>query len=229
MGITCTFVGKTLPSTLGGVDGCELYYWLAKCFGRASCRCSIFNNCLWVLWHGWLLLMWCSVKIMLLLESFTYLMCMSIPICRIWQSFMIIRDHYIIKWHVSHAWYGCWTIKALLEAEVSCDGFFCETRGNSSSMNHCQAFTVSHINKNNKPSKKIYFLRQNALLTLVVYIHFLWLAKELPSNFQKTFVKKKCFICLWCIPVHFSHCHCVTLHFICWGSRLQCILMRLTV
>jgi hypothetical protein len=27
-------------------------------------------------------------------------------------------DHYIIKRHVSHAWYGCWTIKALVEAEV---------------------------------------------------------------------------------------------------------------
>jgi hypothetical protein len=36
--------------------------------------------------------------------------------------FMIISDRYIIKRHVSHAWYGCWTIKALVEAEVF-DGF----------------------------------------------------------------------------------------------------------
>jgi hypothetical protein len=35
---------------------------------------------------------------------------------------MIISDHYIIKRHVSHAWYGCWTIKALVESEVY-DGF----------------------------------------------------------------------------------------------------------
>jgi hypothetical protein len=34
-----------------------------------------------------------------------------------------IPDCYIIKWHVSHAWYGCWTIKALVEAEVLYDGF----------------------------------------------------------------------------------------------------------
>jgi hypothetical protein len=31
---------------------------------------------------------------------------------------MIISDHYIIQQHVSHAWHGCWTIKALVEAEV---------------------------------------------------------------------------------------------------------------
>jgi hypothetical protein len=29
-----------------------------------------------------------------------------------------IPDCYIIKRHASHAWYGCWTIKALVEAEV---------------------------------------------------------------------------------------------------------------
>ncbi len=34
-----------------------------------------------------------------------------------------IYDRYIIKWHCSHAWYGCWTIKALVEAEVLYDGF----------------------------------------------------------------------------------------------------------
>jgi hypothetical protein len=35
---------------------------------------------------------------------------------------MIISDHYIIRQHVSHAWYGCWTIKALVEAKVLYDG-----------------------------------------------------------------------------------------------------------
>ncbi len=34
-----------------------------------------------------------------------------------------IPDCYIIKQPVSHAWYGCWTIKALVEAEVLYDGF----------------------------------------------------------------------------------------------------------
>jgi hypothetical protein len=68
-----------------------------------------------------------SVRMTLLLESSTSPMCMSIPNCRIGQfnscMFMIISDHYIIKQHVSHAWYGCWTIKALVEAEVLYDGF----------------------------------------------------------------------------------------------------------
>jgi hypothetical protein len=35
-----------------------------------------------------------------------------------------INDRNIIKRHGSHAcWYGCWTIKALVEAEVLYDGF----------------------------------------------------------------------------------------------------------
>jgi hypothetical protein len=37
--------------------------------------------------------------------------------------FMIISDCYNIKWYVSHVWCGCWTIKALVGAEVLCDGF----------------------------------------------------------------------------------------------------------
>jgi hypothetical protein len=82
--------------------------------------------CVWVLWHGWLTLMGCSVKMMLLLENSTHSMCVLLSICRIWQfnssMFMIISDCYIIKRHFSHAWYGCWTTKALVEAEVV-DGF----------------------------------------------------------------------------------------------------------
>jgi hypothetical protein len=37
--------------------------------------------------------------------------------------FRSIDDRYIIKQHGSHAWYGCWTIKALVVAEVLYDGF----------------------------------------------------------------------------------------------------------
>ncbi len=33
------------------------------------------------------------------------------------------NDLFIIKQHGSHAWYRCWTIKALVEAEVLFDGF----------------------------------------------------------------------------------------------------------
>jgi hypothetical protein len=70
--------------------------------------------------------MGCIVKMTLILESFDssnvhakYLgLGTSTHVC-----FLSINDCYIIKWHGSHAWYGCWTIKALVEAEVLYDGF----------------------------------------------------------------------------------------------------------
>ncbi len=59
-----------------------------------------------------------------------------------------ITDHYIIKWHVRHAWYWFWTIKALVEAGVlrwlcSCSNL----RGHSSSVDHCQTFSVFKTSK----------------------------------------------------------------------------------
>jgi hypothetical protein len=58
----------------------------------------------------------------LLLENFESLMCMPIIFLGLGTSTHVcsqsIPDCYIIKRHVSHAWYGCWTIKALVEAEV---------------------------------------------------------------------------------------------------------------
>ncbi len=70
--------------------------------------------------------MGCIVKMTLILESFDsskvhakYLgLGTSTHVC-----FRSINDRYIIKQHGSHAWYGCWTIKALVEAEVLYDGF----------------------------------------------------------------------------------------------------------
>ncbi len=76
--------------------------------------------------------MGCIVKMTLLLESFDsfnvhanyfFGLGTSTHVCS--QS---INDCYIIKQHGSHAWYGCWTIKALVEAEVLYDGFYCESR-----------------------------------------------------------------------------------------------------
>ncbi len=121
------FVYKTIPSTfLGEVDVCELYYWLASVsVGHPAGALAI--TCHWVL-LTWLiyalwdaLSRWCSSW-----RVFTPPMCMPISfglgasthVCS--QS---IPDCYIIKRHVSHAWYGCWTIKALIEAEVLYDGF----------------------------------------------------------------------------------------------------------
>ncbi len=65
--------------------------------------------------------MGCVVKMTLLLESFDssnvhaifFGLGTSTHVC-LWS----INDRYIIKGHVSHTWYGCWTIKALVEAEV---------------------------------------------------------------------------------------------------------------
>ncbi len=70
--------------------------------------------------------MGCVVKMTSLLESFDsfnvhgnfFGLGTSTHVCS--QSF---PDCYTIKRHVSHAWYGCWAIKALAEAEVLYDGF----------------------------------------------------------------------------------------------------------
>ncbi len=93
----------------------------------------------------------CIVKMTLLLESFGLFnvhakyffgLGTSTHVCS--QS---INDHYIIKQHGSHAWYGCWTIKVLLEAEVLNDGFYCELRVHSSTVDHSQTFRCLIINK----------------------------------------------------------------------------------
>jgi hypothetical protein len=69
--------------------------------------------------------MGCIVKMTLLLESFDssnvhanfFGLGTSTHVCS--QS---VNDLYKIKQHGSHAWYGCWAIKALVEAEVLYDG-----------------------------------------------------------------------------------------------------------
>ncbi len=43
--------------------------------------CDLALICLWVLWHGWLTLIGCLVKMALLLESSTNPMCIPIPYC----------------------------------------------------------------------------------------------------------------------------------------------------
>ncbi len=87
--------------------------------------------CLWVLWHGWLTLIGCVVKMTLFPGEFLLIQCpclfvglgTSTHVC-LWS----FTDRYIIKRHGSHAWYGCWTIKASVEARlyddftVSCQG-----------------------------------------------------------------------------------------------------------
>ncbi len=104
---------------------------IGQYFSRVSCRCSSYNLSLGSfdmvdlrLWD--VLSRWHSSW-----RVFTLLMCMpfyfglgtSTHVCS-WS----ITDRYIIKWHISHTWYGCWTIKALVKAEVY-DGFTVICRG----------------------------------------------------------------------------------------------------
>jgi hypothetical protein len=93
--------------------------------------------------------MGCVVKVTSLLESFDSLMFM--PIFGLGTSTHVclqsIPDCCIIKRHVGHVWYGCWTIKALVEAEVFYDGFYCESRVHSSAVDHSQTFRCLIINK----------------------------------------------------------------------------------
>ncbi len=114
----------------------------SQCFSRASRRCSSynlslgsFNNvdlCLWELCQdditpGEFLLLQCACQ--LFWAGF-------INSC----IFMINTDCYIIKRHVSHAWYWFWTIKALVEAVVLWR-LYSNSRGHNSSVDHCQTFS----------------------------------------------------------------------------------------
>ena len=121
---------KLFLQLLGEVDICEPYYWPTRGFSRASHRCSSYNMslgsfdmvdlCLWDALSRWC----CSWRV------FPHPMYMPIFKIRHINScmFMIISDHYIIKQHVSHAWYGCRAIKTLVEAQVY-DGFTVSCRG----------------------------------------------------------------------------------------------------
>ncbi len=70
--------------------------------------------------------MGCFVKMTSLLESFDSFNVHAIffgPGTSTHVCSQSSNDCYIIKQHGSHAWYGCWTIKTLVEAEVLHDGF----------------------------------------------------------------------------------------------------------
>jgi hypothetical protein len=121
---------KLYLQLLGEVYVCELYYWPARVFSKASWRWSSFNLSLdsltWLTYAygmrcqddvtpGEFLLIQCACQFLGLGTS-TYVCSWSITDC------------YIIKWCGSHAWYG-WTIKAMVEAKVLYDGFTVSCRG----------------------------------------------------------------------------------------------------
>ncbi len=116
--------------------------------------------CLWVLWHGWLTLMGCVVRMTLLPGEFSLLQCA-------WEMFGLdtsthawlwsIADHYIIKRHSSHAWYGCWAIKALVEAEVN-DGFTLSFQGIAVPLIIARPLGVSILLRENRQNLHVFNL-----------------------------------------------------------------------
>ncbi len=112
---------------LGEVDVCELYNWLASVSVRHLAG-ALAITCHWVLliWLIYTYGMLCQDDIapgefLLLLCECHFLffwLGTSTHVCS-WS----IADRYIIKRHGSQSWYGCWTIKALVEAEVLYDEF----------------------------------------------------------------------------------------------------------
>jgi hypothetical protein len=147
---------KYTSNFMGKVDVCELYYWSASVLvGHPAGALAII--CLWVLltWltyaygmlcqddvaPGEFLLVQCACQLFFGLGTSTH-------VCS-WS----ITDRYIIKWHVCHAWYWFWTIKALVEAVVL--WWLCSNlRGHSSSVDHCQTFSVFMIRLAKKPVLK---------------------------------------------------------------------------
>jgi hypothetical protein len=90
-------------------------------------------------------------------KVFTCLMCMQIIF---WTGYInscvcswSMSDCYIIKWHVGHAWCWFWTIKALVEAQVLW-WHYSYLRGHSSSVDHCQTFSVFMMRLAKKPVLK---------------------------------------------------------------------------
>ncbi len=87
---------------------------------------------------------------------------------------MIISDCYIIKRHVSHAWYGCWTIKALVEAKVLYDGFTMSCGGIAALLIIARPLQCLYYKTRKKPISQ----GKNVLLILVVHVPHLWLSKR---------------------------------------------------
>ncbi len=156
---------------MGKADIFELYYWLASVsVGHPAGALAII--CLWVL------LTWLTYAYEMLSQDdiapgeFLLLQCAcqffglgtATHVCP-WS----ITDRYIIKRHVSHAW--CWfqTIKALIEAEVL--WWFCSNlQGHSSSVDHCQTFSIFIIRLAKKPVLKATMLYWH-LLCMYCFIH----------------------------------------------------------
>ncbi len=145
--IICTVVNKTILLTLRGKLMYVSYTTDQPVFSRASCRCSSYNLSLGsfnmvdlCLWDA--LSRWRSSR-----RVFTHPMCMPIFFWLGTSTHVLlwsITDRYIIKRHVSHGWYWFWTIKTLVEAVVLW-WLYSNSQGHSSSIDHCQTFSVFMI------------------------------------------------------------------------------------
>ncbi len=177
-------------NSVGENDVCELYYWSANVsVGHPAgalttiCRWVLLTWLTYALWDT--LLRWCSSW-----RVFTHPMCM--PIISLDKAHQLmcvydqLLDQYIIKWHVSHAWYWFWIIKALVEAVVLW-WLYIDFRGHSSTVDHCQTFSVFLIRLAKQPVLKAKMLYWHCLC-----MYFICGWKEPSSNdWQKSFYWKK--------------------------------------
>jgi hypothetical protein len=103
-----------------------------------------------------------------------------------------INDHYIIKQHGSHAPYGCWTIKALVKAEVLYDGFTVSCGCIAAPLIIARPLGVSILISNYKTSIKPILKGKCFGNTGGVHVHHLWLSnKPSSSNLAQNLVGKK--------------------------------------
>ena len=138
---------------MGKVDVCELYYWSVSVFVEHPTG-AVAIICLWVL------LTWLTYAYGMLCQDdtapgeFLLIQCACLLFFGLGTSTHVcswsITDCYIIKRHVSPAWYWFWTIKVLVEAMVIW-WFYSNSWGCSSSVDHCQTFSVFIIRLAKKP------------------------------------------------------------------------------
>ncbi len=136
--IICTDVDKTILQTLWGklmyvsyiTDRSVFHNLSLGSFDMVDLR--LWDACQDDVAPGDFLLVQCACQLFFGLGTSTHVCSWSITDC------------YIIKRHVSHAWYWFWTTKALVEAEVLW-WLYSDSRGHSSSVDPCQTFSVFMI------------------------------------------------------------------------------------
>ncbi len=163
--------------------------------------------CLWVLWHGWLTLMGCIVKMTLLLESFYSSMCMPILLdwalqlmyvmINYWSLYCQVACWPCLIWMLDHQSFGkSWGVWWL----------YCESPGHSSTADHSQTFRCLNIVNNYKTSiKPNYKGKMFCWHWWCTYTSSVAIKQGIIKRFGKKPHWGKKSLPVWCcIPVHHS-------------------------